>query len=120
MVKYYSACPPPSILRQYLRTEVLEPLATNAQRCIFSVLDSRRVCSLRITRMQRQKGTRSVKSNSFLVHTPEPVVLVTGHDFVSYPRLSPDGRQLAYTTWEHPNMPWDATQLWLSDVTEAG
>ncbi|EOD11808.1 hypothetical protein EMIHUDRAFT_427966 [Emiliania huxleyi CCMP1516] len=38
-------------------------------------------------------------------------VLATGADFYAAPRLSPDGRTLAYITWEHPSMPWDATTL---------
>jgi len=38
-------------------------------------------------------------------------VLVSGNDFYSNPRLSPDGRQLAWLTWNHPNMPWDGTEL---------
>jgi dipeptidyl aminopeptidase/acylaminoacyl peptidase len=31
--------------------------------------------------------------------------------FVAYPRLSPDGTRLAWISWEHPQMPWDGTQL---------
>jgi len=42
-----------------------------------------------------------------------PVVLVTGPDFVAAPRVSRDGRQLAWLAWDHPNMPWDATELWV-------
>jgi len=38
-------------------------------------------------------------------------VLVCGNDFYSNPRLSPDGTQLAYLTWNHPNMPWDGCEL---------
>jgi dipeptidyl aminopeptidase/acylaminoacyl peptidase len=38
-------------------------------------------------------------------------VVATGNDFYAAPRLSPDGTKLAYITWNHPNMPWDATQL---------
>lgn len=38
-------------------------------------------------------------------------VLVTGHDFVAYPRLSPDGKRLAWMSWEHPQMPWEHTRL---------
>lgn len=46
----------------------------------------------------------------------EPRVLTTGHDFYSSPRLSPDGKQLAWVSWDHPDMPWDATQLWVADL----
>lgn len=43
--------------------------------------------------------------------TPSMKVLATGNDFYAAPRLSPDGKKLAYITWKHPNMPWDATEL---------
>jgi len=44
----------------------------------------------------------------------EPRVLVSGRDFYSFPRPSPDGSQLAWTCWDHPNMPWDGTELWVA------
>ncbi|GGY92221.1 prolyl oligopeptidase family serine peptidase [Pseudoduganella plicata] len=47
-------------------------------------------------------------------------VLTRSHDFYSSPRLSPDGRQLAWLTWDHPRMPWQGTQLWLADVQPDG
>jgi dipeptidyl aminopeptidase/acylaminoacyl peptidase len=47
-------------------------------------------------------------------------VLVGGHDFFASPRLSPDGRWLVWLTWDHPNMPWNGTTLWLSELDEAG
>jgi len=37
--------------------------------------------------------------------------LWAGTDFVSSPRISPDGTRLAWISWDHPNMPWDATRL---------
>jgi dipeptidyl aminopeptidase/acylaminoacyl peptidase len=47
-------------------------------------------------------------------------VLVDGYDFFSTPRPSPDGRQLAWLAWRHPNMPWDTTELWLAEVDGDG
>lgn len=38
-------------------------------------------------------------------------VLATGADFYAYPRLSADGRRLAFLSWDHPSMPWDRTRL---------
>jgi dipeptidyl aminopeptidase/acylaminoacyl peptidase len=38
-------------------------------------------------------------------------VLVSGPDFVSDPRLAPDGETLSWLQWNHPDMPWDAAQL---------
>ena len=43
-----------------------------------------------------------------------------GHDFFSNPRLSPDGSRLAWLAWNHPNMPWDATELWLAGLDREG
>ncbi len=47
-------------------------------------------------------------------------VIVYGNDFYSSPRLSPDGTRLAWLTWNHPNMPWDGTELWIGEVKEDG
>ncbi|MBA4021989.1 MAG: S9 family peptidase [Gordonia sp.] len=37
--------------------------------------------------------------------------VVSGSDFLAYPRVSPDGTQLAWIAWNHPQMPWDGTEL---------
>lgn len=46
--------------------------------------------------------------------------LVSGADFYAAPRLSPDGGQLAWLCWNHPQMPFNGTELWLADVDEGG
>ncbi len=51
---------------------------------------------------------------------PAPRVVASGHDFVSFPRFSPDGQRLAYTAWEHPNMPWDGTRLFVQPWGDDG
>ena len=52
--------------------------------------------------------------------TGEVTILASGNDFYSAPRLSPDASRLAWLTWNHPDMPWDATELWTADVAEDG
>ena len=47
-------------------------------------------------------------------------VMADGHDFFSSPRLSPDGTQLLWLTWDHPDMPWNGTTLWLGRLGEDG
>jgi len=47
-------------------------------------------------------------------------ILVSGNNFYSNARLSPDGSKLAWLTWNHPNMPWDGTELWVADVLDDG
>lgn len=44
------------------------------------------------------------------------LALGTASDFVSNPRLSPDGRWLAWLQWHHPDMPWDRSELWVAAV----
>jgi len=50
----------------------------------------------------------------------EPQVLAGGRDFYSFPRISPDGAWLAWTCWDHPNMPWDGTELWIAPLGDPG
>jgi len=47
-------------------------------------------------------------------------VLISGNDFYSSPRLSPDGYRLSWLTWSHPNMPWDGTELWVGELKADG
>jgi len=50
----------------------------------------------------------------------EPEVLASGRDFYAFPRISPDGEWLAWTCWDHPNMPWDGTELWVAPFGDSG
>ena len=47
-------------------------------------------------------------------------VLVSGPDFVSHPRWSPDGARLCWLEWDHPAMPWDGTRLLVDGEVVAG
>ena len=47
-------------------------------------------------------------------------VLASGNDFYSSPRLNLEGSRLAWLTWNHPNMPWDGTELWAGKLTGDG
>ena len=47
-------------------------------------------------------------------------VLASGHDFFSNPRLSPDGRMVAWLSWDHPRMPWEGSDLWVARIDDDG
>lgn len=53
-----------------------------------------------------------------------PQIVAEGADFYMQPRWSPDGTQLAWIEWDHPQMPWDGTRLRVATVrpptTEGG
>jgi dipeptidyl aminopeptidase/acylaminoacyl peptidase len=73
----------------------------------------------------REDHTDPARIRNALVRVPLPggspdEVLYADSDFVAYPRLSPDGRRLAFICWNHPYMPWDATELKIAELTEHG
>jgi dipeptidyl aminopeptidase/acylaminoacyl peptidase len=47
-------------------------------------------------------------------------VLVSGSDFYAYPTPSPDGTRLAWICWDHPQMPWDGTELRVAALDDGG
>lgn len=49
----------------------------------------------------------------------ETEILFSGQDFYSNPTVSPDGKQISWLQWNHPNMPWDENQLMLADINES-
>ncbi len=70
-----------------------------------------------------QPGGRGAEPTNTLVSvdaaTGAVSVLADGYDFYSSPRPY-KGERLAWLSWRHPNMPWDATELWVADVDEDG
>lgn len=54
------------------------------------------------------------------LQTGQVTPLVSGCDFYVSPRLSPDGKTLAWVQWNHPNMPWDNTRLCIGKVNDDG
>mmetsp|Transcript_12143 Transcript_12143/g.34151 ORF Transcript_12143/g.34151 Transcript_12143/m.34151 type:complete len:628 (-) Transcript_12143:809-2692(-) len=52
--------------------------------------------------------------------TGKVTAAVEGADFFSSPRVSRDGRFLAWVSWDHPSMPWDITSLWTAEIGDGG
>lgn len=49
-----------------------------------------------------------------------PLVLIQGADFYSAPRISGDGRRLAWVSWQKPHQPWTRTRLYCAQTDEKG
>ncbi len=79
---------------------------------------SRLVCVREDHRDAAQEAVNSLVSID--LSSGAETVLVSGRDFYSNPRLSPDGSRLAWLSWNHPNMPWDGTELWVGTVRSDG
>ena len=66
--------------------------------------------------VEEDHGAPTEPANRLVAFAPaadERRVLCADHDFVSSPCWSPGGERLAYLSWDHPDMPWDGTTLWL-------
>jgi dipeptidyl aminopeptidase/acylaminoacyl peptidase len=48
------------------------------------------------------------------------LVIAEGHDFYASPRFDADGSRLAWICWDHPNMPWDGSELWVAEIGSRG
>jgi dipeptidyl aminopeptidase/acylaminoacyl peptidase len=85
------------------------------------VVDRRRNCVFLVQEDHTEPGgVRNALVRVDLSGATPAEVIVSGHDFFAAPRLSPDGSQLAWLTWDHPNMPWVTTDLWRADVNADG
>ena len=71
---------------------------------------------------ERQAEDTEVKNSIITIDltTGKIELLVEGSDFYSSPRLSPDSKQLAWLSWNHPHMPWDSTYLWSAKFDDLG
>ena len=118
---YFSNYADGRIYRQVVAGQA-EPLTEKAQKRYGDIIiDSDRnrlicVCEDHSLKdVEPQNSIISIDLSSGRVQT-----LIEDSDFYSSPRLSPDGRYLAWTSWDHPNMPWDSTYLWLAEVDRLG
>jgi dipeptidyl aminopeptidase/acylaminoacyl peptidase len=86
-----------------------------------AIVDGTRRRLIAVREDHRQPDRDAVNAIAAVSLDGQPdVLLVSGNDFYSSPRLSPDRSQLAWLTWNHPNMPWDGCELWIGDIAADG
>jgi dipeptidyl aminopeptidase/acylaminoacyl peptidase len=64
-----------------------------------------------------EQGTKNYLACLHL-ETKQLTCLAEGSDFYASPTFSPQGDKLAFLTWDHPQMPWDGTTLWVAGFKE--
>lgn len=99
-----------------------EPLTPEGKQCYAEpILDRQRDRAICIC---EDHETVDAEPNNYIaaidLNTGNVTRLVSGCDFYVSPRLSPDGKTLAWVQWNHPNMPWDDTELCMGQVNEDG
>ncbi|MGB3788518.1 MAG: S9 family peptidase [Phormidesmis sp.] len=99
-------------------TPVVTPVA--GLRYADMVVDASRQRLICVVEDHRQPGEAINAIATIPLSGGLPKTLVSGNDFYSSPRISPDGTALAWVTWNHPQMPWDGTELWLATIAEDG
>ena len=123
-VVYFTNFADQQLYRQAPETEpqLISQGSTDAQlRYADFVIDASRNRLISVREDHRANDREAVNT---LVGLPmdggEPQVLISGNDFYSSPRISPDNSRLVWLTWNHPNMPWDGCELWVGDIAPDG
>jgi len=123
-VVYFSNFADQQLYRQAPNSEpqLISESSTDAQlRYADSVVDAKRNRLISVREDHRANDREAVNT---LVAIPlkggAAQVLVSGNDFYSSPRVSPDGSRLCWLTWNHPNMPWDGCELWSGEIASDG
>lgn len=110
--------------RLYYQTPGAAPApltAADARRYADLVMDRARGRLLCICEDHSDASREAVNSVAAVaLDTGKVTTLVAGSDFYAAPRLSPDGRRLAWLSWNHPDMPWDGCELWVAEIDAAG
>jgi dipeptidyl aminopeptidase/acylaminoacyl peptidase len=102
----------------------LSPLLLGGQRRFAEpLIDASRERVLAIVEEHSASGreaSNTVAAVGFGSRTGRFETLLSGQDFYSSLRLSRDGKRLAWLSWRHPRMPWDGTELWVTDLDGRG
>ncbi|MBM35620.1 MAG: prolyl oligopeptidase family serine peptidase [Actinomycetota bacterium] len=73
-----------------------------------------------VVERHRQNGSQPQNLLATVTTTGDVTEIVSGADFYSSPTISPDGRRLAYLSWNHPSMPWDHVRLHIAKRGPSG
>ncbi len=91
------------------------PAGTLARYCDFLIRGSEIWCIREVT-----SGHETSRDLIAINPTGEIRILDANSHFYAHLALSPDQNALAWISWEHPQMPWDGTELRVSRISSQG
>lgn len=86
---------------------------------IFDQQHQRIICIREDHNLENQEPINTIISLN-LSDNNEQTILISGNDFYASPCISKNGQYLAWLTWNHPDMPWYNTELWLGEIAPDG
>ena len=106
----------------YVMEEGATPRPLTAQGVRFAdfVADEKRSRLIGVSEDHTSTAGQAVNALSEVRPDGSTKVIVSGNDFYSSPKLNQEQTRLAWLTWNHPNMPWDGTELWTAELGEDG
>ena len=112
--------------RLYYQTNQGEPIAITLEArkryadAIFDRVRKRLICVQEDHSTANAEAVNTIVSLSLDRNAGSGKTLASGFDFYSSPRISPDGSKLTWLCWNHPNMPWDGSELWVGEFNANG
>lgn len=122
-VVYFSNFSDQRLYRQSGDAAPLPLTSVESLRYADAVLDrahNRLICVREDHRVADREAINTIVSIPLNEAEAGQTILASGNDFYASPRLSPDGSYLSWISWNHPNMPWDGTDLWVARVQSDG
>ncbi len=105
-------------------TQIPTPLTPEGidSRYADGIFDEKRNRIICVKEFHRERGQREAINSVVAINLGDgrETTLLSGNDFYSYPRLSADGKKLAWITWNFPNMPFDGSELWTGEFNSSG
>ncbi|CAK7228676.1 hypothetical protein SEUCBS140593_006992 [Sporothrix eucalyptigena] len=105
--------------------QVVTPVALNAavRYGDFHVHPTQRELILAVQEAHVGQGADGVENTVAAVHVPsgKVVTVLKGADFYEHPQFSPGGKRICWMQWDHPDMLWTGTPLYMAEwVAEMG
>lgn len=99
-----------------------EPVALTPDHCRYADVDVAGEGTWLVAVREDHRGEGEARNELVRIDTATGAeqVLVTGPDFVAAPRLDRTGTRLAWTQWDHPDMPWDEAEVWVGELDDDG